>query len=141
MENTENLKRKSRKLRVALIVGIVFFAVFLFGILADQSVIGDRRPRTVVLMMCLNEANSAFIADNGAWPKKFDNAGLFAVLSGADSGKVYVTFKTREISRNGELLDEWETPLRVTRVSDIKLKIESAGPDKIFGTADDITNQ
>ena len=139
---TEEPKReKPWKLRVALIVGIVFFAVLLFGMSSDQWLIVDSRPRTEALMMCLNEASSAYIADNGAWPKKFDNADLFAVLSGADSGKVYVTFKTRNISRNGELLDDWGAPLRVTRVSDIKLKIESAGPDKIFGTADDITNQ
>jgi hypothetical protein len=78
--------------------------------------------------------------DSGTWPKKMDNAGLFDILSGADSGKVYIAFKTEQISLNGELVDEWGTPLRVTRVSDTELKIESAGPDKIFGTADDISN-
>jgi hypothetical protein len=40
-----------------------------------------------------------------------------------------------------EILDPWGIPFRITFDPDSKTHVISAGPDKIFGTPDDITNQ
>ena len=139
---TEASKSKtSWKFQAALFIGIVFVAAFLFLVSASRFLMVNRKPLTVGLIVSVQVASSSYITDSGAFPKRLDNPTLFAILSGADSGKVYMTFETRNISRQGEILDDWGIPLRVTRVSDTELKIESAGPDKIFGTADDITGQ
>ena len=42
---------------------------------------------------------------------------------------------------NGEIIDPWKTPYRIIFDTDSKVHIVSAGPDKIFGTPDDITSQ
>jgi hypothetical protein len=86
-------------------------------------------------------ATQSYIADNGSLPKNLDDRTFYDLLTGADSGKVYMLFKTNQVNSSGESIDAWGTPFRISRISDTEVKIESAGPDKIFGTADDITNQ
>jgi len=138
-------KPKNKKgwwFRITFLAGIVFLISFIFAVYDSNTVNPPGiRSHMLVLMMNLDAAGQAYLTDNGSWPKTVNNAQLYAAMSGADSGKVYMTFKSRNISPQSEILDDWGTPLRVTRVSDTELKIESAGPDKIFSTADDITNQ
>ena len=50
-----------------------------------------------------------------------------------------MTIKPSQLSANGQVVDEWGTPLRMT--IDDKIYVTSAGPDKIFGTADDMANR
>jgi hypothetical protein len=52
-----------------------------------------------------------------------------------------MSFKPHQKNTSDELIDEWGTPFRISRMSDTEMRIESAGSDKIFGTTDDITNQ
>lgn len=40
--------------------------------------------------------------------------------------------------QDGQVIDEWGRPLRITRPEKNKLEIRSASEDGIFGTADDI---
>ena len=41
-------------------------------------------------------------------------------------------------NQDGQVIDEWGQPLRITRPEKNKLEIRSASEDGIFGTADDI---
>ena len=50
-------------------------------------------------------------------------------------------FKVNQMDSRDELVDGWGTPFRISYLSDSEVSIVSAGPDKIFGTPDDITNQ
>ena len=52
-------------------------------------------------------------------------------------------FNLRRVPANqtnvqGQILDLWEIPYRITVIAPTNLIIQSAGPDKIFGTKDDI---
>jgi hypothetical protein len=93
------------------------------------------------LVTALATAAESYKTDNGPFPKNLDNHILWFDLSGADSGKVYMSFTTNQQNDKGEIVDPWGTPYRVWYISDKEIGITSAGPDKIFGTDDDITNQ
>jgi len=141
MEKTMPEKpKKNWKLRIALAVGILVFLLLIVGTI-DEPIEGSKLLRTRALIEAMVAATQSYIADNGSLPKILDDRGLYDLLTGADSGKVYLLFKTSQMNSDGELVDAWGTPFRVRYVSDKQVGITSAGPDKVFGTADDITNQ
>lgn len=95
-----------------------------------------------MLMAMINAALSAYETDNSALPPSSENYLLVKELTGEGlTPKVYTLPRPNELNANREFVDGWGTPLRfVFKGKDDVLSI-SAGPDKIFGTADDITNQ
>ena len=62
-------------------------------------------------------------------------------VTGTVDGKVYMSFKPSQTNVNGEIVDGWGVPFRITYISDTDVRIVSAGPDNVFGTGDDITGQ
>jgi len=83
-----------------------------------------------------------YIADNGSFPKNLDNHLFIEALSGKNPEKAaYMLIKARNLNSKGELIDDWGTPFRISYFSASDVLILSAGPDKIFGTSDDISNQ
>lgn len=91
-------------------------------------------------MQALNTASESYKTDNGSLPKNLDNHGLYVALSGMNSGKVYMSFKSSQVNDNGEIVDAWGTPIQIS-VAEGALLMRSAGNDRIFGTQDDITSQ
>lgn len=78
----------------------------------------------------------------GALPKTSENYRLIKILCGDNPKQIaFVYLKQWELNPNGEMIDPWGTPFRITFDPDSKIHIISAGPDKIFGTPDDIANQ
>ena len=100
-------KPRSKKgwwLKVTFVMGIVLLISFIFAVCEFNTVNSPSiRSQTLVLMMALDGAAQAYLTDNGAWPKTINNSLLYSILSGADSGKVYLAFKTRNISPQGEI--------------------------------------
>ncbi len=76
----------------------------------------------------------------GANPVVGENREMVMALTGNNPHHlVFVEPSNPAISASGELVDRWETPFRFHAVSSqLPLEIFSAGPDKAFGTADDV---
>ena len=129
-----------RGLRIALLVGIVILLIcLLLG--SGGSFHPAGRASAAAMMMALNTAAENYMTDSGPFPKNLDNHIFWADVSGADSGKVYMSFKTNQQNDKGEIIDPWGTPLRIWYISDNQIGMRSAGNDKTFGTQDDITSQ
>jgi hypothetical protein len=84
----------------------------------------------------------SYMAEYGALPQTSENYRLIKILCGDNPRKIeFISLKPRQLSPNGEDIDPWKTPFRITFDPDFKIHVISAGPDKIFGTPDDIANQ
>ena len=77
-----------------------------------------------------------------AIPETPENYVVTAALTGKTRDHIaYIELNPGQISPNGKILDEWGTPLRFIFTQDTSKPIQawSAGKDRIFGTADDIS--
>jgi hypothetical protein len=78
------------------------------------------------------------------YPVAPDNMTLIPLLD-ATSAKgnsrhiAFVSFKQSDLDAKDELLDPWGTPIHFSVTADGTVHARSAGPDRTFGTADDIT--
>ena len=67
------------------------------------------------------------------------NAEITLSLTGKNKfGLVLISANNKAINESGELCDRWGTPYFFHAESGIKMKIQSAGPDKKMWTKDDI---
>jgi hypothetical protein len=88
----------------------------------------------------------SYYTEYGVYPVASDNATLVRILTGSDqaANKSKIQFLEVEfvhLDDANEVIDPWGTPLQLSVTADGKFSMRSAGPDKIFGTADDISNQ
>jgi hypothetical protein len=130
------------KLTLLTVVWVLLVLVlFALSFSCSATFAKGQRTATMTLMEALDTAAVSYTTDNGPLPKNLNNHILWADLSGADSGKVYMNFKTSQMNDKGEVIDPWGTPLQVGVAADGSLQLRSAADDKIFGTQDDITSQ
>jgi hypothetical protein len=86
---------------------------------------------------CLN-----YQSEYNKLPETSENYRLVAILCGDNMRKIqFLYVKPPDLNPNREMIDPWKTPFRITFDSGSNVHVISAGQDKIFGTADDITNQ
>ena len=52
----------------------------------------------------------------------------------------FLTIKPSDLNARDEMLDPWGMPIQLSVAADGTIHMRSAGPDKIFGTPDDINN-
>lgn len=96
---------------------------------------------TADLITALKAAGAAYYDHYHAIPATPENYVVIMALTGKTRDKQsFIDLNPGQISPNGEILDEWGTPLRFLFSQDLSdpPKVWSAGKDKIFGTADDI---
>ena len=68
-----------------------------------------------------------------------ENSEITAALTGANPAAfAFIPKKHPAINAAGELCDRWGTPFHFHQLSGTQMEIRSAGPDKKFGTADDV---
>jgi hypothetical protein len=70
-----------------------------------------------------------------------ENNEITAALTGKNP--VHFVFISRghsAINARGELCDRWGTPFHFHQISGTQMEIRSAGPDRKFGTADDVVS-
>lgn len=69
------------------------------------------------------------------------NAAITAALTGNNPLELdLIPADNPAINRSGELCDRWGTPFRFHQLSGSVMEIISAGPDRTFGTADDVNS-
>jgi hypothetical protein len=133
------------------ITAIAFWALlafFIMGVLGSIDVVGPRALTAAkrakaqneisqITTACENYKNEYFVL-----PDSTENYRLTKVLCGDNPRKIaFLTPGPSDMNANGELIDPWGTPFRITFDAKSGPHAVSAGPDKIFGTKDDITNQ
>ena len=71
-----------------------------------------------------------------------DNAHVISALEGQNIRQIiFISLNPRCKNTQGEVLDEWGTPLRIIMADPHNPVIRSAGPDKIWGTQDDLASE
>jgi hypothetical protein len=149
-ESVTNGKRRTIRLPVCLILflalaGGAILGWFLLSV-APTTILAAKRAK---LQNELNQVQTAFLSyytEYAEYPVTSDNATLIKILTGLTANEnsrqiAFLTVKPSDENAKGELLDPWGTPLEMSVTHDGVIHLRSAGPDKIFGTADDITNQ
>jgi hypothetical protein len=87
----------------------------------------------------IQSACLAYMTEYNRLPPISDNHTLTAALLGDNSRHLTFIFLSKdELNANNEMIDLWRTPLKITSQGASGIQITSAGPDKVFGTADDI---
>jgi type II secretory pathway pseudopilin PulG len=143
MANTE-LARKKRFWTPYGVLAMLLVLVLLVA----ASLPGSGPLKAGIRVAVLNQVSQIYTAcqnyqiEYGTLPETSENYRLKKILCGDNPRKIeFLSLKTGQINPNGEIIDPWGTPFRITFDSDSKVHVISADPDKIFGTADDITNQ
>lgn len=106
--------------------------------------------KTESLISSLEAGLSCYGTDLGDYPE-FDGEGssiLVEQLQGPVESRhwkgPYMRFKSDDVDKNNNVLDAWKTPLSYMYPQDIHSNVPymivSAGPDRRFGTDDDIGN-
>ena len=68
-----------------------------------------------------------------------ENSEITTALAGDNPVRfAFIARRHRAINAQGELCDRWGTPFRFHQLSGQQMEIRSAGPDRKFGTADDV---
>jgi hypothetical protein len=97
--------------------------------------------KTWMEMQPLSSAVSCYLTDNGPPASSENNVFTETLFGIRPPHKAYLEPSSYIVQNsNHELIDGWGTPLRFVFKGKNDFLIISAGPDKIFGTADDITN-
>jgi hypothetical protein len=87
-----------------------------------------------ILTACLG-----YYTEYGEMPESPENSQLVKSLSSDNPRKIpFLSPKSTQLNSKGEMIDPWGTPFRFTFASDSRVLVTSAGPDRMFGTADDL---
>lgn len=93
------------------------------------------RDDLILLSNVFASWQTLFPQDGNPWG---DNRDITAALSGQNPRRVALIPPGHPaISRDGELLDRWGTPMLFHQLSGTAMEMRSAGPDRVFYTADD----
>jgi hypothetical protein len=118
-------------------------SIFAVLLVLDGS---DSRPseegpgsHTFMLMSEVQAGILNYQTEYGVFPEWKDPAALTKILLGDNPRQMaFLTIKASAMNNQGELLDEWGTPLRIRITRSQQLWIQSAGPDGKWGTTDDL---
>ena len=99
-----------------------------------------RRVEARNLIQSFDTASRAYKAEYGYYPTGKPSEIVTALTGKNLRSIVFLGLRERDLNQAGEPIDYWKTPFRFERVSDGEpLQLTSAGPDKTFGTQDDVT--
>jgi hypothetical protein len=137
------------KRRTVTMLGIVVITITVI-LLVNELRIGNRVLTAAKKEKLANEYTQVQTAaissytEYSVYPSAPDNATLIRMLTGesAEGNQrriAFISIKDSDRDAKGDLLDPWGTPVELSVTADGKLHARSAGPDKTFGTADDIS--
>jgi hypothetical protein len=123
----------------------LFWIVFVLGLaLSIYSLVEMMRAPSVtqredLLPKMIENGCLAYFMKYNRVPPCVDNQKLTAALTGDNSQHIaFISLSKDELNSDKEMLDPWGTPYQVHPQGGNGVQIISAGPDKIFGTPDDI---
>ena len=81
-----------------------------------------------------------YYVEYGAMPQSAKNSQLIKSLSSDNPRKIpFLSLQPTQLNSKGEMVDPWGTAFRITFDSSSAVHVTSAGPDKMFNTADDLS--
>ena len=102
-------------------------------------------PKKVVTQYRLNRIRAAILNYETEYsnpPSTANNAPLMKELRASNPKKdVFLTLGRGEHNKKGEAIDAWGTPFRISLDDPNDPLVQSAGPDKKWGTADDMSSK
>jgi len=127
-------------------VVVVFVLIFVLGLVlapsVNNDVVGANKAKAATTERQIEAACQAYLTEYGQLPPTSENYRLMKILTTDNPRAIpLINVKPTDLTPNGDLIDPWGTPYRITFDSDSKVHVISAGPDKVFGTHDDVTNQ
>lgn len=71
-----------------------------------------------------------------------ENKVFYEQITGNNLQKIeYMEFTSKDINANGEIVDSWQSPIKIITNQDLSIIFVSADKDKKFGTKDDISSE
>jgi len=142
----ETNKSSSMKATWITYVIVCLVLIFVLGIIFTPAISDHGIPassaRAQAVVSLIETACMAYKIEYGAFPSTSENYRLVKILTTDNPrGIAFINVKSSDLTPNGDLIDPWKTPVRITFDSNSKVHAASAGPDKVFGTPDDVTNQ
>jgi len=115
------------------------FAAIVLPLARDVGTQRAAEAETYATMQAVVGAVEFYRVEYGHLPS-FANHDLIEELSGRNAkGLLFLQLRKRDLNSAGEVVDRWGTPLRIVPLSEGGMKVVSAGPDKLFGTNDDMS--
>ena len=94
----------------------------------------DAATQAMIENACLS-----YMVEYNQMPPATGNKTLTTALLGDNPRHMaFLSLSQNQMNADREMIDEWGTPFRIDRQRKSGVQIISAGPDKVFGTADDI---
>ena len=91
-------------------------------------------------MSNIQEGLTAYETEYGVPIKTGNNASIIKILSGDNPRKMeFLSFNPSDRGKQSEALDAWRTPFLINLTDPLHPKILSAGPDRKWGTVDDMS--
>jgi hypothetical protein len=134
--------RPALKLTLALLLIVLLaFAYFTERELniIDKALAGKTIQHEAEFVAMIRNACLSYSTEYNRLPPDSDNKRLTAALTGENARHIsFLWLSQSQLNSNNEMIDHWGTPLKIIFQGTSGIQITSAGPDKIFGTADDI---
>ena len=102
-----------------------------------RAIISSPIPGHVLEMGGLYGAIEDYHRRFGVYPQG-DNVAISKQLLGDNPMHRQFFLPPSPLGPQGELMDQWGTPFRITITQDEKITIQSAGPNRIFDDSDDL---
>jgi hypothetical protein len=140
METPANPHRKKRwnlwGVFAAVILCLIILSILIPG---GTPITVARKNKLDIEFNQIQTAVLSYYVEYSEYPVAPDNATLIRKLSGGNLRHIeFLSVSSKDQDGKGEMIDPWGTPLRLSVDADGTLHADSAGPDKSFGTVDDI---
>ena len=136
-------------IEILIVIAIISFLLSICLPAFQKARVKGLIVRTKMIISSIESALSMYESDFGDYPhSKNTSKILVELLQGpCDSPRwngPYIKFKKDDIDKDGNIVDAWKNPIIYrypqSAYKNIQYLIVSAGPDRKFGTSDDIGN-
>lgn len=128
---------------------IASFLVFLSLFIPSRGYPTSRQMRNMKTLNELTQVSTAiqsYETEYGSLPTISNNRDLVRILEGQNLESQnprnieFISLHSRDFDNQGNLIDAWGTPLRISFLDPKNPKVWSAGADQIWSTPDDLTS-
>ncbi len=146
MDVPQKHKGKKRVVTIYGIVALLIVVAFLLTLSTSNAALTmAKKSKLANETEQVKAAVAGYYTEYSLYPTTSDNATLINILTGVTAdGNMrriqFLTIKPSDLNARDEMLDPWGMPIQLSVAADGTIHMRSAGPDKIFGTPDDINN-
>ncbi len=121
-----------------LVLGLLFFMYLVTQAMNSIDATANHHHDSAMASM-IETACLSYLTEYNRLPPSYDNQKLTAALLGDNSRHIaFISLSKDQLDSDNEMVDRWGTPLRINFQGATGVQVISAGPDRLFNTADDI---